>query len=194
MDEASSRQSDEKQPWYRNSWVVAYWEIEDYAMDIYEDALKPLAVLMAVTLCWGLFVCLGSGIVVLGHVLLRTLIFHHEQLTGLSNAQLLYTFRLSILGGLFASFICIPLLELTSRRKLGFFRFSLAYISTAFVLSAYGALSGCLGSTMLNALVVDSALYLKPVGALAAGAMGGVVCSPLLTAIVLISRRSEPRP
>ncbi|CCA73468.1 hypothetical protein PIIN_07422 [Serendipita indica DSM 11827] len=178
MDEASSRQSDEKQPWYRNSWVVAYWEIEDYAMDIYEDALKPLAVLMAVTLCWGLFVCLGSGIVVLGHVLLRTLIFHHEQLTGLSNAQLLYTFRLSILGGLFASFICIPLLELTSRRKLGFFRFSLAYISTAFVLSAY----------------VDSALYLKPVGALAAGAMGGVVCSPLLAAIVLISRRSEPRP
>jgi hypothetical protein len=177
-----------KAAWYHNSYVTAYWEIEDAAVDVYEMALEPIVILGGILAVYLLVVAAGVGFVLLGHLLLRGI----AQASGdstfapYSNYTLTGTLELSSIG---AAIFALPSMFAwkyipTDPRwgKSGVVLNSLSKIMLALV---YGAFSGATGSAILLAALPLNIGVLPAGLATVAGLLGGLAVSPPFVLIIL---------
>lgn len=181
--------------WYRNSYVAAYLEMEDVAVEIYEMALKPMAVAGAVLLAYIFIVAIGFVSVVVGHLILRaatTRPDHNPVLDIYLVYPLVGTLKLSAVG---SSVMALPFalawggLSVLKRRDiLGTWTSALLSASATVI---YGMLSGASGSSVLSSAIPSTEL-LPVTAAMLCGALGGLIAMVLFIIIQLLLLR-RPR-
>jgi hypothetical protein len=170
--------------WYRNSYVEAYWEIEDTAIDVYEMALTPIIFLAGILAVYFLVVAIGVGFVLLGHLILRSAgPTGNPTLAPSTNYPLTGTLELSSIG---AAIFALPVMfawryiPMDPRwGKLGIlFNILLKILLAVF----YGSFSGATGSGIL--LATNEGILPAAV-ATTAGAVGGLTIAPPFIFITL---------
>jgi hypothetical protein len=172
--------------WYRNSYVTAYWEIEDAAIDVYEMALTPIIVLAGILAVYFLVVTIGVGFVLLGHLLLRSAgPTGNPTLAAYTNYPLTGTLELSSIGAAILALPAmftwryIPILMEPRWGKLG------VLLNKIILAIFYGSFSGAIGSGILLSSMPWNKAVLPVSVALTAGALGALTVAPPFILITL---------
>jgi len=167
--------------WYRNSYVTAYWEIEDVAMDVYEMALTPIVLAAGVLAVYAVVVATGVGFVVVGYLLLRRLVppFGNPGIHAYASYPLTGILELSSVG---AAIFALPTIfawhYLPMKLEWGLCGLLLNVLLKIILSALYGTLSGAAGSGLLLLSMPRNTDVLPVLLAMVAGALGGLVASP----------------
>ncbi|KIM24304.1 hypothetical protein M408DRAFT_27140 [Serendipita vermifera MAFF 305830] len=181
-------------PWYRNSYITAYWEMEDVAMDIYEMSLTPVAIAGFITTVYLLVGVLGFILVLVGHLILRAVAGSTVPAVAwrtFGAYSISSTMKLSSIG---ASLIALPIVLMwtglslcKASSKLWAITINLTRIISVVL---YGMFAGAAGSSIC-AQVMPETKVLPVTEAMVCGALGGLLFVPL-TILGILTYMNHP--